>query len=105
MTLPDHIPNAELRLDQIPTPDADWSAIHTLAYTFHGYEHYGEFGTLAYLANHRLANTLSEARACLFFEHRRRVHSPEAFDNPERQAWLRELVRRIRSFVAEGRLE
>jgi hypothetical protein len=105
MALPDHIPNAELTLDQIPLPDADWGAIRNLAYTFHGYEHLGPFGSIARLANHRQAETLTEARACLFFEHRRQVHSPEAFDSPERQAWLRELVRRIRSFVAEGRLE
>ena len=105
MTFPAHVPNVQLTLARVPSPDAAWDAIREFAYTFHAYDHHGANGPVAAIANARRADTLTEARTCLFFEHRRMVHSPESFDSPEKQAWLRELVHRIRGFVEAGRLD
>lgn len=104
LNFPAHIPNESLSVEMIPEADGDISEVLNFAHTFYAFDNV-PFADVAHIANVRRASTLTEARACLFFERRRIVHSPEAGDDPERQAWMRELVKRIRMFVVTGQLE
>ena len=92
----DPIANEALRRSDVPPPDADWSTVVRFAQTFNGYQQMGGFEQCAAVANHRHAcKTLSDLRACLFFEYRRHNHfgyPPDA----ERMRYIYELLDRIR---------
>jgi hypothetical protein len=68
------IPNRELKVSDLPAPGADWSTINRFALTFNGYEQLGSFEACAEIANARKSDTLTDLRACLFFEQRRWHH-------------------------------
>ena len=88
---------------QVPSPDADWSAIGAFALTFNGYQYWGSFGRCAEVANRwsdawyreqRLPPALIELRTCLFFEQRRWRHYGRIPDE-EAMTYIRALVRAI----------
>jgi hypothetical protein len=92
------IANADLRQTHIPPRGADWSQVIRFARTFNGYTEVG-FDACAELANHkRDCKTLSDFRACLFFEHRRHNHfghDPDA----TKMDYIYDLLDRIRERV------
>jgi hypothetical protein len=105
-----HVPNSELRLEDIPAADADWCAHADFAHSFFAYEQVGPSLTaLANAASQRfrkegaLPVTLTELRACLFFEHRRSVHFGAPSD--EMRAYAKALLAAIRDKVKHGALE
>ena len=69
------IPNNELTLEQIPSPDGDLRGWSRFAHTINGYEQMGGFDACAHLANSGEAATLTQLRCALFFESRRDRHS------------------------------
>jgi hypothetical protein len=103
------IPNSELQLEQIPHPD-DWGSFSA---TFNGYRwaervlggsgkgiKFANSWLQKWLTDKTLPPTLSELRACLFFEGRRDhwVYSDE--DRPEEmEAYCRALIEAIREKV------
>lgn len=94
----EQIPNDELRLEDVPLPDADWSEFARFALTFNGYEICGSHKACAEIANERRDSNLTELRVCLFFEQRRYQH----FGWPpseEEMPYIRELIRKIRDHV------
>jgi hypothetical protein len=105
-----HVPNSELHLENIPALDTDWQAQVDFAHSFFAYEQIGP--SLAALANAAarryrqegsLPATLTELRACFFFEHRRAVHFGAPTD--EMRAYTKALLAAIREKVEQGRLE
>ncbi len=95
------ITNEDLTLDDIPEPTARWGEIGRFALTFNGYERLGSFEACAAIANECRHDSLTNARACLFFEQRRWRHFGGAPSGRE-MAYIRELVQRIREFVASA---
>ena len=96
--------NDELRLDQVPEPEADWPTISAFALTFNGYEVWGSFqkcAQIANIANMACHSTLTELRTCLFFEQRRWRHFG---DEPDEEAmeYIRSVVQKIRAKLAAG---
>jgi hypothetical protein len=105
-----HIPNNELRLEDIPPAEAGWEAHVDLAHSFFGYDQLGS--SLMGLANaaasryrHEgaLPSTLTELRACLFFEYRRAVHYGAPTD--DMRAYTKAMVAAIRHKVERGAVE
>jgi hypothetical protein len=94
MPMSDAIPNEALRQSDVPPRNADWSRVLRFAQTFNGYEQMGD--QCAEVANHRReAKTLSDFRACLFFEYRRHNHFGYPPDT-EKMQYIYELLDRIR---------
>ena len=94
--LPDEIDNENLSLSDIPRPSDPFERVQQFGYTFNGFKKLGSFEACAVIANEQRHNTLTELRACLFFEQRRWHHYG---DTPEEEAraYQRELVEKIRS--------
>jgi hypothetical protein len=109
---PRQIPNRELTLRDIPGPDADYyRVISEFALTFNGYDYYPD--TCEDIANRAIErfgdcgavpDSLSELRACLFYEQRRWRHFSGDLDS-EALAYTRALVDAIRVKVAAGNLD
>ena len=95
-----HIPNESLKVEQVPPDNADWSEIQTFALTYDGYTEFGSVAVIGKLANKRCPSTLTEYRACLFFEQRRWRHFAEEPD-PESLTYIRRLVAGIRQHLQE----
>ncbi|MCL6624371.1 MAG: hypothetical protein K6T17_07130, partial [Fimbriimonadales bacterium] len=109
------IPNSELQLEQIPNPDGSYFDFEQFARTFNGYvwakrtlrkylayPTFGEFANSVrrnWVLNKTFPQTLSELRACLFFESRR-VHFAEGDDPSEDTIdYCRALIQAIREKV------
>ena len=96
------IPNDELTLAQIPSPEGDLRGWSHFAHTINGYEQMGGFDSCADLANSGGATTLTQLRCALFFEARRDRHSGGySFD----QQLIRSLLKAIRLKVEAGELD
>ena len=92
--MPDPIPNGEVRRADVPPRGVDWSTVVRFAQTFNGYEEMGD--QCAAVANHqRESKTLSDVRACLFFEYRRYNHFGYPPDS-EKMVYVYDLLDRIR---------
>jgi hypothetical protein len=70
-------PEGALRMEDVPTPDADWDRIAEFAHTFDGYAHFGERWGERYNAVRQrwsetgeLPDDIDDLRACLFVEFR-----------------------------------
>jgi hypothetical protein len=106
------IANLELTPEDIPAPNADYyPVVSEFALTFNGYVHYPD--TCGDIANRALEryddcgavpDSLSELRACLFYEQRRWRHFDEDPD-PEALEYIHALVEAIRTKVAAGNLD
>ncbi len=98
------ISNEQLRVEDLPSPSADWAAIQTFALTFDAYTHWGSFEKCAEIANKREASTLTELRTCLFFEQRRWRHFG---DDPEKDdlAYMHRLIEGIQSRLLENQAD
>lgn len=94
------IPNAELKLSDIPDPEGDLRHWTEFAHTCNGYEAAGSFEACARLANEMTASTLTELRCALFFEARRDRHMG-GMGHIDSE-WIRTLLRGIRAKVAAG---
>jgi hypothetical protein len=107
--LAETIPNDALRLDHLPSPDADGMEVWRLADTFNGFKHWGSFERCAEIADQHFYDqqrdsNLTELRTCLFFECRRWHYYGE---QPDKHAspYIRGLVEKIRQMVTAGRVE
>ena len=96
------IPNDELTLEQIPSPESDLLGWSRFAHTINGYEVMGGFGACADLANSGGAATLTQLRCALFFEARRDRHSGGYSLDEE---VIRSLLKAIRLKVEAGELD
>jgi hypothetical protein len=93
------IADADLKVADIPSANADWRAISEFALSFDGYTACGSFEACAEIANSRRVESLADLRTCLFFEQRRWRHFGEAPDD-ESMAYIRGIVEQIRERVA-----
>lgn len=91
------IPNDELTITDVPASGADWNEIGGFALSFDGYR----LPDCAEIANARRHGSLTDLRACLFFEQRRWRHFGEEPD-AETMTYIRDLVERIRDHVERG---
>jgi hypothetical protein len=100
----EEIANADLMPEDVPGPDADWSAIGRFALTFDGYRACGSLETCkavaerwadAYAERGALPDSLTALRTCLFYEQRRWRHYGRTPD-PDAMAYIRALVDEIR---------
>ena len=82
------ISNTELSINDLPGLDAGLSEIHRFALTFDGYAYCGSIEKCGELAKRRRNDTLSEARASLFFEQRRSRHGGAYSDEGEQKREL-----------------
>ena len=96
------IPNNELTLEQIPSPEDDLYGWIHFAHTINGYEVMGGFDACADLANSGGAVTLTQLRCALFFEARRDRHSG-GYSLDEQL--IRRLLKAIRLKVEAGELD
>jgi hypothetical protein len=104
--MPDEIHNTDLRLDQIPPIDSDYSAIAGFALSFNGYSRIKDIALFAnkitdkFHEDHSIIAklTLSELRACLFYEQRRHRHfgeDPEGEDRDYINKLVVEITKRV----------
>jgi hypothetical protein len=103
------ISNDALRLEQLPSPDADGTEVWRFADTFNGFKYWGPLDRCAEVADQYFYDQqrdadLTELRTSLFFECRRWHHFGELPDWHESQ-YVRGLVEKIRAMVASGRVE
>ncbi len=68
------ITNEALKPSDIPAADAPFNVISQFGDTFNGYKQLGSFEACAEIANEQRHASLTELRACLFFEQRRWHH-------------------------------
>lgn len=66
-----------LRIDAVPTPDADWQEIAEFANTFNGYKHFGDTwadryseASAQYRETGALPDNIDDLRGVLFLEFR-----------------------------------
>ncbi len=95
------ISNADLRLEDLPAPTAEWQEINAFALTFNGYTHWGSFEKCAEVANTRRQNSLTDLRTCLFFEQRRWHHFGDEPDE-DSMRYIRSLVQAIHDKLLAG---
>ncbi len=104
-SLPDVIPNAELRLEHIPRADAPWDPnLQMFDLTFGGYAYWESFEKCAQVANQFELTTHTELRTALFFFQRSLTFAEEDPDDRAMEE-IRDLVERIRAKVAAGELD
>ena len=110
--MPDEILNSELTEALIPPAGANYGAIAAFALTYDGYERFervAEFAnnnTALYHADKATINrrTLTELRACLFFEQRRFRHMDEEPENGDLE-YIHALLEAILVRVRENKTE
>ena len=96
--------NADLRPKHVPGPVTVDGEINDFAHTFDGYEAYGSFEACAAIANGRRHGSLTQLRACLFFDFRADRHGGPPYKD-ERDPCRLWLLERIRArILARGRL-
>lgn len=95
------IKNEVLSVSDLPDADGPFDVIARFGFTFNGYEELGSFERCAEVANQRRNGTLTELRACLFFEQRRARHTGENADADE-EAYQRHLIAQMRTKVLAG---
>ena len=102
----DEIYNSDLRLDQIPAIESDYTTIAYFALTFDGYSRIKDIASFANKTSGEYCNdqslllklNLTELRACLFFEQRRYHHfgeEPEGTDREYINSLLTEIIKRV----------
>ena len=96
------IPNNELTLEEIPSPEGDLRGWSRFAHTINGYEQMGGFDACADLANSGGAATLTQLRCALFFEARRDRHSGGCSLDED---VIRRLLKEIRLKVEAGEFD
>ena len=100
------IHNTDLRLDQIPSIDSDYSNIAGFALSFDGYSRIKDIAIFANKIVDEFHSdcsiitklTLTELRACLFFEQRRYHHygdAPEGEDRDYINSLMLEITKRV----------
>jgi hypothetical protein len=110
--MPDEIVNADLTAARIPSVHAEYKTIAEFALTFDGY---ARFEKVADFSNNTLARyqadrdslkklTLTELRACLFYEQRRFRHIDEEPENGDRE-YMNELLDAMRICVKDNKTE
>jgi hypothetical protein len=110
--MPDEIENSDLKAQQIPDINSDYRTIAAFALTFDGYE---RFARIAEFANNNLAvyhadrdslkkRTLTELRACLFYEQRRYRHMGEEPEKEDRE-YINALLAAIFNLVDKNKTE
>jgi hypothetical protein len=108
----DELKNSDLKANQIPDMNSEYFLIAEFALTFNGYE---KFERVAEFANNNLAaynldreslkkRTLTELRACLFYEQRRYRHMDEEPINGDRE-YINALLTGIFKRVQESKTE
>jgi len=95
------IKNENLNLSHIPSIDASTQEKMEFALTFDGYEECGSFGECAEIANSRNHDSLTNLRACLFFEQRRDRFGSDPFGSGDDSSldYIDELIEKIRDTV------
>jgi len=110
--MPDEILNSELTEALIPPANADYRTIAEFALTYNGYE---RFERVAEFANNNTAlynadkaslkwRTLTELRACLFYQQRRYRHMDEEPENGDLE-YIQALLEAILVRVRENKTE
>jgi len=104
----EQISNKELKLEHLPAREAEWDNIALFALSFDAYKQYGSFEDYARVANDRLkafgidkslSKTLTDLRACLFFEQRRWHHFGRDPDE-ETMEYIHALLEAIREKIS-----
>ena len=103
-TATDAISNEDLKLENVPLPDAEWDDIQQFALTFNAYKYWGSKEKYADIANSRRHDTLAELRTCLDFEQRRWWRFDEQIDEVS-MLYIRELIEKIRQKLTKQAAE
>ena len=104
--MPEEIHNTDLRIDQIPPINSDYTTIAGFALSFDGYSRIKDISIFANKIVEEVKNdksiteklTLTELRACLFYEQRRYRHygeEPEGEDRDYIKGLLLEITKRV----------
>jgi hypothetical protein len=96
-----HVPDAQLRLADVPPPDADVDALSRFAHLYHGYRVFGGFSQCAAQANRGPGETLGTMRNWMFLAHRRWRHTGYG-PSPEEERELRQVLERVRGLLEAG---
>lgn len=99
-TATDAISNEDLKIENVPLPDAEWEDIQQFALTFNAYKYWGSKDKHADIANNRRHGTLAELRTCLDFEQRRWWRFDGDIDEVS-MLYIRELIEKIRQKLAK----
>jgi ADP-ribosylglycohydrolase len=95
-----HIPDAHLRLEHLPPPDADLDAMAVFAHTYSGYRVFGGLTQCAAQAKRGPGETLGTMRNWVSFQHRRWRHTGYG-PSEEELGELYRVVERMRGLVAK----
>ena len=96
-----HLPDAQLRLEDVPPPDADDDALSRFAHLYNGYQVFGGLSQCAAQANRGPGETLGTMRNWMFFSHRRWRHTGYGPSEVEERE-LRGVVERVRGVLGIG---
>lgn len=96
-----HIPNAELKADDIPADDETWDSVKKFAMSFDGLSHWGSFSKCADIVYEHPEETLTAYRTELYLQHRKQRHLGAEPDE-HTMAHIRGLIDKIRGKVAAG---
>ncbi len=100
MYLPNPIPNEDLSLSEIPSPDTDWQPISRFALTYDGRSCPDSVTECDQMCERVGELTLSELRGCLYM-YQRRFKWIEELPNNNQLTSLQGLIREIRKRVEE----
>jgi hypothetical protein len=103
-TIPEYVQNDALTVEMIPGKDAPWHEIVEFSLTFDGYSRTGAFNRCAEVAYSRDCTTLSEMRACLFFEQKQLLCLKELPDS-ETLAFIYNLLDKISEKIKRQELD
>jgi len=96
--IPEYISNDALTLEMIPPKEALWHDIALFSLTFDGYQKTGSFNRCTQVANSLSCETLSEIRACLYFE-QRRLTCLHAHPDRETMTFVHGLLEKMREKI------
>lgn len=95
------IPTQNLKLADIPTPEADWFVVASFALTYDGLTPDGVGSNPLKVPSISRTSSVDNLRARLYLEQRLWRFQGEAPD-PDSMAYIREILEEIRRRVAEG---
>jgi len=99
--IPEYLANQELTVEMIPSRMSTWHEIVLFSLSFNGYQKRGSFNRCAETPYTRDCKTLSEMRACLYFEQGHRVGTGRPPDK-ETMEFVHDLLDRMREKVTKS---
>jgi len=99
--IPEYLSNQDLTAEMIPSRMSTWHEIVLFSLSFNGYQKTGSFNRCTETPYTRDCKTLSEMRACLYFEQRHRAGAGRPPDK-ETMDFVHDLLDRMREKVTKN---